>query len=132
MLQSELPYTTCDRNVWLPSTALTSSLMVIVREITDLSYMQSYARKISQCLTQIAQQNGSTSDLMKELHTWTSEVSAMLVFLAVGNLQNYLTFTSSRLDGNIGPSVSQLPDTFYHDFVVSSRAVLPYCKVHLC
>jgi len=118
MLQSELPYTTCDRNVWLPSTALTSSLMVIVREITDL--------------TQIAQQNGSTSDLMKELHTWTSEVSAMLVFLAVGNLQNYLTFTSSRLDGNIGPSVSQLPDTFYHDFVVSSRAVLPYCKVHLC
>ena len=93
--------------------------------------MQAYARKISHCLTQIAQQNGSTSDSMDELHKWTSEVSAMLVFLAVGNLKKYLTFTSSRLDGNMGPSVSQLPDTFYQDFVVSIRAVL-HCRVHLC
>ncbi len=93
--------------------------------------MQAYARKISQCLTQIAQQNGSASDLMDVLHKWTSEVSAMLVFLAVGNLKNYLAFTSSRLDGNMGPSVSQLPDTFYQDFVVSVRAVL-HCRVHLC
>lgn len=98
--------------------------MLSIREITDLSDMQAYARKISQCLTQIAQQSGSTSDLMEELHKWTSEVSAMLVFLAVGNLKNYLTFTSSRLDGNIGPSVSQLPDTYYRDFVVSVGAVL--------
>ncbi|KAL0024105.1 hypothetical protein WJX79_007265 [Trebouxia sp. C0005] len=82
-----------------------------------VSLYTAYARKISQCLTQIAQQSGSTSDLMEELHKWTSEVSAMLVFLAVGNLKNYLTFTSSRLDGNIGPSVSQLPDTYYRDFV---------------
>ena len=105
--------------------------MVIIREIIDLSDMQAYARKISQCLTQIAQQSGSTSDLMEELQKWTSEVSAMLVFLAVGNLKNYLTFTSSRLDGTIGPSVSQLPDTFYQDFVVSNRAMLR-CGVHVC
>lgn len=105
--------------------------MVTIREITDLSDMQAYARKISQCLTQIAQQSGSTSDLMQELHKWTSEVSGMLVFLAVGNLKNYLAFSSSRLDGNIGPSVSQLPDNFYQDFEVSNRAVL-HCGVHCC
>ncbi len=102
-----------------------------IREVTNLSDMQAYARKISQCLTQTAQQNGSTPDLMQELHKWTSEVSAMLVFLAVGNLKNYVAFTSSRLDGNIGPSVSQLPDKFYQDFLVSSRAVL-HCKIGHC
>ncbi|KAL0055425.1 hypothetical protein WJX82_000314 [Trebouxia sp. C0006] len=97
----------------------------LVRSVQDISRMPftefvslytAYARKISQCLTQIAQQSGSTSDLMQELHKWTSEVSGMLVFLAVGNLKNYLAFSSSRLDGNIGPSVSQLPDNFYQDF----------------
>ncbi|DBA95755.1 TPA: hypothetical protein ACH3X1_001309 [Trebouxia sp. C0004] len=98
----------------------------LVRTVQDISRMPftefvslytAYTRKIRQCLTQIAQQKGSTSDTMEDLHKWTSEVSAMLVFLAVGNLRNYLSFTSSRLDGNIGPSVSQLPDTFYQDFV---------------
>ena len=119
------------QNVRLTSTALSSHLVVTIRKMTDLSDMQAYARKISQCLTQIAQQQGSTSDAMQELHKWTSEVSALLVFLAVGNLKNYLSFSSSRLDGNLGPSVSQLPDTFYQDFVVRIKAVL-HCRSHFC
>ena len=57
---------------------------------------------------------------MRELHTWTAECESLVLFLAVGHLKNFIAFCSSRLDGQMGPSVNQLPDGWYQDYLVGA------------
>ena len=62
----------------------------------------------------------NTGPALPMLHKWLSENYALRVFLAVGNSKNFVTFMGSRLDGVVGPLASQLPESWYQEFVVSS------------
>lgn len=72
---------------------------------------------MNRCLLETTN-SGNSPAIMQELLQWSSEVNSLIVFLAVGNLKNFVAFTSSRLDGNVGPDVGQLPDSWYQSFNV--------------
>ena len=78
---------------------------------------QAYARKMNKCLLETTH-SGNSPAIMQELLQWSSQVNSLIVFLAVGNVKNFVAYTGSRLDGNVGPNVSQLPDSWYHSFTV--------------
>lgn len=52
------------------------------------------------------------------LRKWTCELSSLRVMLAMGNVKQYLLFSSVRLDGSAGPSAAQLTDAWYHKLLV--------------
>ena len=84
--------------------------------------LQAYAQKIGQCLAKIAQL-GATPAVQSELCKWTCQCGSLLIFLAVGNLEKFLAFTTSKLDGTITASGwdyqrNQLPNAWYQDFLV--------------
>ena len=81
-------------------------------------FPQAYARKMNRCLLETSH-NGNSPAIMQELREWSSQVNSLIVFLAVGNVRNFVAFTGTRLDGNQGPSVAELPDSWYHSFTVS-------------
>lgn len=56
----------------------------------------------------------------EQLHTWVCEQSTIRVYLAVGNLRNFLTYTTSRLDGFPGHGTAQLGEAWYHGILVGT------------
>ena len=82
--------------------------------------LQGYAQKISHCLLVITQM-GRRADVMRELQTWTCECASLILFLAVGHLKNFIAFCSSRLDGQMGPTVNQLSDAWYQEYTVRAK-----------
>ena len=83
--------------------------------------MQGYVQKIGRCLLVLSQPSSSSTDhnTAEELQRWTSECESMILFLAVGDLKKLIAFTSSRLDGQMGPAVNQLSDSWYQNCLVS-------------
>lgn len=78
--------------------------------------MQAYAHKLGQCLAELNQ--GPASPAAALLRKWTCELSSLRVFLAMGDVKKYLSFSSVRLDGSAGPPASQLTDAWYHELLV--------------
>ena len=89
--------------------------------------MQGHAQKLSHCLLALSQAGSSSNDhkVTEELHRWTSECESLVFFLAVGDLKKLVAFSSSRLDGQMGPAVNQLADSWYRDYLVS-RVTAPF------
>ena len=97
-------------------------------------FPQAYARKMNRCLLETSH-NGNSPAIMQELREWSSQVNSLIVFLAVGNVRNFVAFTGTRLDGNQGPSVAELPDSWYQSFTVScitSRLLGSWQSQELC
>ncbi len=80
--------------------------------------LQVYAQKIGQCLAK-ALQDGADPAMQRGMCKWTCQCSSLLVFLAVGNLKKFLSFTVSKLDGTMGTSATQLADAWYKDLLVN-------------
>ena len=88
-------------------------------QITDIDFaLQAYAQKIAGCLAAAAS-SSAPEEQIKQAQRWTCESNAMRVFLAVGNLKNFVAFSTTRLDGSMGPGANQLTDAWYQDFLVS-------------
>ncbi|DBA95753.1 TPA: hypothetical protein ACH3X1_001307 [Trebouxia sp. C0004] len=84
------------------------------------SLYTAYAQKMNQCLVQISQ-TGSAIPTMAALHKWTSEVTAMKVAFALGNVHSSIAYFSVRLDGCMGASRVQLPGSFYQTLLTALR-----------
>ena len=69
--------------------------------------LQAYTQKIAKGLRELMH-NMDNEGVVEEMRKWICECSSLKKLLAVGNLQNYFAFSSSRLDGSMGPTVSQL------------------------
>lgn len=81
--------------------------------------LQAYAHSIAQCMVDVTQGDPEIqSAVWEQLHTWVGEHSTMRVYLAVGNLQNFLAYTTSRLDGFPSHGTAQLSDGWYHGVLV--------------
>ena len=85
-----------------------------------LSGLQTYARKIAACLTKLSTDQDSIDSTGEEMCKWTDECNTLRLFLAAGNLQNSVAFSSSRLDGTMGLGAGQLPDTWYQNLLVGN------------
>ena len=81
--------------------------------------VQAYAQKVAGCLTAAAS-SPSSEEHIKQAQKWTCESDALRVFLAVGNLKNFVAFSTTRLDGTMGPGSNQLTDDWYQDLLVST------------
>ena len=94
-----------------------------VNKVTDVDAdgaLQAYAQKIAGCLTAAAS-SSAPEEHIKQAQRWTCESNALRVFLAVGNLKNFIAFSTTRLDGSMGPGANQLTDAWYQDFLVSMQ-----------
>lgn len=78
--------------------------------------MQAYAHQIGQCLAEADQ--SPRSPAATALRKWTCEQSALRMFLAMGNLKKYLSFTSIRMDNTPGLTAPQLSDAWYLELLV--------------
>ena len=96
--------------------------------------MQAYAQKIAGCLAAAAN-SSAPEEHIKQAQRWACESNALRVFLAVGNLKNFVAFSTTRLDGSMGPGASQLTDAWYQDFLVSMQMSLQHlpcvCVLHM-
>ena len=82
--------------------------------------LQAYAQKIGECLSKV-QHHGQIPAFIGELQKWTCQCGCLRVFLAMGNWKKFLAFSSSRLDGQVGPCSSDLSDDWYQRILVSSK-----------
>ena len=96
--------------------------------------MQGYVHKLGPCLLILSQPSSSSTDqhMAEELQRWTSECESLILFLAVGDLKKLIAFSSSRLDGQMGPAVSQLPDAWYRNYLVSDVTAMSPHPHALC
>ena len=81
--------------------------------------MQAYARKLGQCLLDIAT-NSNTSAAQADLRCCTTEGNAMLTCVAMANPKSFSSFHGRRLDGQSGAGNSHLSDVFYTEMLVST------------
>ncbi|DBA98702.1 TPA: hypothetical protein ACH3X1_014478 [Trebouxia sp. C0004] len=77
-----------------------------------------YTQKIGNCLTELAYTENNT-DVEEQMRTWMCECGSLQVFLAAGNLQNFVAYSSSRLDGSMGPGVRHLPEAVYRHLLAA-------------
>ena len=81
------------------------------------SAMQAYARKLGQCLLDLATST-DTSTAEAEMQSCTMETHALNLCVAIGNPISFSKFHSQRLDGLSGADSSHLSDTFYVEMLV--------------
>ena len=92
--------------------------------------MQAYAHKISNCMLEVTQGDASaqpSNSALQQMQTWVCELSTMHVYLALGNLKNFLAFTTSRLDGFPGHGTAQLSEGWYQGVLVCICTVCLAC-----
>ena len=80
---------------------------------------QVYTRKLGQCLVDLAAHTNS-SRAEADLQRYTTEVSVMLMCMAMANPKGFSSFHGMRLDGLLGEdkSKSHLSDDFYAEMLV--------------
>jgi len=81
------------------------------------SAVQAYARKLGQCLLELATST-DTSGAEAEMQSCTMETHALNLCVAMGNPRSFSKFHSQRLDGLSGADNSHLSDTFYVEMLV--------------
>ncbi|KAL0056282.1 hypothetical protein WJX82_009523 [Trebouxia sp. C0006] len=79
-----------------------------------------YAQKIRDCLAQISHDENSIA-AAQEVRMWTCQCNSMRIFLAIGDLGKFATFSSSRLDGVMGAGAKDLTDTWYQAFLACTQ-----------
>ena len=79
-------------------------------------WVQVYARKLGQCLLDIAT-GRNAGDAEAKLQLWTTEANAMLMCIAMANPKSFSSFHGMRLDGVSGDNC-HLSDTFYAEMLV--------------
>ncbi|KAL0018369.1 hypothetical protein WJX77_003606 [Trebouxia sp. C0004] len=79
-----------------------------------------YAERIGHCLAKVFQDEADPA-LQRCISRWTCQCSSLLVFLAVGNMKKFLSFTISKLDGTVGTSATQLADVWYEDLLAALK-----------
>ena len=84
--------------------------------------VQVYAEKIGHCLAKVSQDEADPAS-QSCMSRWTCQCSSLLVFLAVGNMKKFLSFTRSKLDGTVGTSATQLAGAWYEDLLVSGLSL---------
>jgi len=100
------------------------------------SAMQAYARKLGQCLLELATRT-DTSRAEAEMQSCTMETHALNLCVAMGNPRTFSKFHSQRLDGLSGADNSHLSDTFYVEMLVwcsvktASCAAASVCTVYM-
>ena len=92
---------------------LTSS--VLTKKVYCIA--QVYARKLGQCLLDIATNTNRTA-AEANLRQYTIESNVLLLCLAMANPKSFSSFHGLRLDGVTGEGNSHLSDAFYTEMLV--------------
>ncbi|DBA89302.1 TPA: hypothetical protein ACH3X2_004799 [Trebouxia sp. C0005] len=105
-------------------TVLGKSLEKTVQDVAAMPFTEfatlyaAYAQKIKHCLAQISHNENDTA-AAQEVRMWTCQCNSMRMFLAVGDLSKFAAFSSSRLDGVMGPGAKELTDSWYQAFLAA-------------
>lgn len=92
--------------------------------------MQAYARKLGQCLLEIATGTDS-SRAQADMQRCTMETHALNLCVAMSNPRGFSKFHSQRLDGLPGVDNSHLSDTFYVEMLVNDAVELQFHALHV-
>lgn len=92
--------------------------------------MQAYARKLGQCLLDVAT-GTDTSRAHADMQRCTMETHALNLCVAMSNPRGFSKFHSQRLDGLPGADNSHLSDTFYVEMLVHDTLELQHHALHV-